>query len=721
VVRLRARLMQHGVVPCLLCGLSLVGVQPASAEDAPGSSATIELQKVRVNATTNYDGAAADGYRASTASVGPLGSLDVKDAPYSITVTSGELIENANAHNLVESLETNPTVYVRQSPFSDASGATDALIRGFKPQFLRDGLYVNSRNMPSVENLERIEVINGQSGFLYGYTLPGGMINYVTKEPTATAIYSVKLGEYGNGQRFLSGDVAGALDDAKKLNVRLNAYGGNGDTYIDGQTFHNALISLKANYAVFPGTVIKAHYYHNEYREDGAQMQFTLDASKITVPKAPDPATLYGQKWAFSRIVSNQVGGDVISEIGSIFTWRSSFNYSKFNWGKAQIVGTLTDNLGNYTEKYTAYTPTNYFTYTGYSLLDAKFSTGPLDHVVTFGYWGRNEKYKGGASASVVTLGTFSLSAPSDVVQPTVTSFGNTNSAGWYYNNIVLGDRVALGEEWSFILGANLAHYSTRTTNLTTGAVSSKYTQSHLSPTASVLYRPTPWATLYATYIEGVEMATVAPSTSNGVTVSNAGTVLPPTGSRQYEVGAKLTLWRIDLAAALFYINKSNAIVDNADLAYKYNGRETHRGIELTATGKLSDDLTVTGGFTVLDAYVSHAYDKLTENKTPQDVPESTVSARLEYAVPYVSGFALSGAAHYVGMRPVDNYDRGYLKDNAIFDLGARYGFTADGHDISLNLNVTNIFDTYYWASYSGSGLQFGAPRLVSFTVKSGL
>ncbi|WP_419673216.1 hypothetical protein [Aliarcobacter butzleri] len=46
------------------------------------------------------------------------------------------------------------------------------------------------------EELERMEVLNGLSGFLYGVGYVGGAANYVTKKPTLERLTNVTVGSY---------------------------------------------------------------------------------------------------------------------------------------------------------------------------------------------------------------------------------------------------------------------------------------------------------------------------------------------------------------------------------------------------------------------------------------------------------------------------------------------------------------------------------------------
>lgn len=98
----------------------LAGSNAQAAADGP-TTGGIELAPVQVKAHREVEGAASGGYQTSTDAVGPLGQLSFLDTPYSLNVTSGELIENTESHSMADALKTNPGVFVGQSQLTDAA------------------------------------------------------------------------------------------------------------------------------------------------------------------------------------------------------------------------------------------------------------------------------------------------------------------------------------------------------------------------------------------------------------------------------------------------------------------------------------------------------------------------------------------------------------------------------------------------------------------------
>ncbi|WP_426994000.1 TonB-dependent receptor plug domain-containing protein [Methylomonas sp. CM2] len=100
-------------------------------------------------------------------------------------------------------------------------------LRGFDaPQYL-DGTRLAGANYANLRidpySLERIEVLRGPASVLYGQNPPGGLINMVSKRPTAQPFHELQMlgGSFGRVQGAL--DFSGPLDDQGQFLYRLTA------------------------------------------------------------------------------------------------------------------------------------------------------------------------------------------------------------------------------------------------------------------------------------------------------------------------------------------------------------------------------------------------------------------------------------------------------------------------------------------------------------------
>jgi iron complex outermembrane recepter protein len=712
---------------------TLPSLPPAlnSGETAQTATGTeTELAEVQVRDKKEVkpparEGSAESGYRTSSATAGPLGTVPLRDTPYSVNVTPGELFENRQAHTTSDALRTNPTVASLMES-SGYSSLSRVMIRGFTAadqSELRDGLVDRSFTFPPLENVERIEVMNGLSGFLYGFSALGGTINYVTKQPTTEPLAKLSGGWYGGGINYIHADFGGTAPyTQERLTGRFNIYHEDGSTYIDGGNQKRTLVSSALNLRLLPGTVLKADMYYQNYDIHGLQTYFDASSGNwtgtgIRVPSASqfNPSKQYGQSWTYNRSEKILLGLGLESKLNEIFTLRAAYRYGTM-WRRYLFAGaTLLDNDGNYSEKLTATPRQEEITRSAYALVDAHFDTWNVHHDLTFGYTGTNYYYSRGADVSTA-LGTSNITSPAVYEDPGLTVGETTTYQKQYMDNFLIGDRITLNRFLSVLMGVNFAQVRQKAGGASTGISTSTFTQNRFTPSFGLIYKPIPFISTYFSYSQGLAAGGTAPSTA-----VNANQMLKPSVSEQYEIGAKAALWGMDMTLALFRIDKVNEYTDPNDKIYKQDGREVHQGVEMTVSGKPLERLTAVGGFTLMDAaYERAANNPKIEGKTPVNVPQEQARIYLEYQLPFVdNNLYVNAGANYFGRRPVDALNTSYISGATTFDTGLRYQPLIWGHRITMNLNLTNIFDKRYWSYYrSGDGLLLGAPRLVSFSAK---
>jgi len=147
----------------------------------------------------------------------------LQETPISVSVTSGETLENAQIRDVLDLQTVTPSLRVSQLQTSSAS---TFIIRGFgngdnnfgiEPSVgvFIDGVF-RSRSaaaLSDLPNVQRIEVLNGPQSTLFGKNASAGVISVVTREPQFTFGGSVEA-SYGNFNAIvLKGDVTGPLTD----------------------------------------------------------------------------------------------------------------------------------------------------------------------------------------------------------------------------------------------------------------------------------------------------------------------------------------------------------------------------------------------------------------------------------------------------------------------------------------------------------------------------
>jgi len=130
----------------------------------------------------------------------------LEEVSTSMTVVTEEEIRQQQAETVAEALRMVPGLDVRQN--GSRGNTTSVFIRGAEPDqtlVLIDGVEVNSVTLGrfnfadlTTDNIERIEILRGSGGTLYGSQAIGGVINIITRKGTGKPTVSVSA-EGGNG------------------------------------------------------------------------------------------------------------------------------------------------------------------------------------------------------------------------------------------------------------------------------------------------------------------------------------------------------------------------------------------------------------------------------------------------------------------------------------------------------------------------------------------
>ena len=137
------------------------------------------------------------GYYASNAVSGTRINMQIQQLPQSLLVITEELLRDVAATDLYSALEYAGGVVQG----SDRDTPSQVIVRGFATDWpLRNGIK-RVGAVTDTANVARIEVVKGPAAILYGQSGLGGVVNYITKTPTAEQTFgSVKatVGSYSH-------------------------------------------------------------------------------------------------------------------------------------------------------------------------------------------------------------------------------------------------------------------------------------------------------------------------------------------------------------------------------------------------------------------------------------------------------------------------------------------------------------------------------------------
>jgi len=686
--------------PLFLAITTVLGSSAAIANDEAEQKA-IEVIEVK--------GSYFNGYKVDDAKGAMRANISLLETPQSVTVIPDTIINEQLATTLGEVLTNDASL----TAGSKQRNREVFNLRGFSLSssngYLRDGHQHWSHYQQPIETLASIEVIKGPSSILYGQSGPGGLVNMVTKKPTANTLFNIGADIDQEGSSRFTLDAGGALNDDESLRYRANLVQQDVTyqrEYQDGEQRERErfLGALTVDYDVTEDLLFRFHYDRTNDKA-GLDTGAWLDEEGNVIG---DDETIRDMSWAFTDITVENYGMNASYSLSN--EWHVDFGYNKQNFQRQRFESAPVKK-DDFSEG-DAYTSKPYdrfddwqFT-TTYVDFTGEFKLAKMEHKLLIGanyldYYYGQLKVKGDS---------FSYQAgQAEPARPDIsyTTDDSLYTSEYDYYGIYVQDLITINQQWQVMLGGRFDKQSK------TGADNES-----LLPKAGVLYHPSDSATFYLNYSEGFEPQ--SSETINDDDDLNYGMEIDAMTSEQYEFGVKWQLLddRLLLTSALFDITKTGVLVteyhDDGSYRTSQVGEQRHKGFEFAAQGAVTDKLFVMASVMNLDA----AYGKDSEfnGATPVDAPEWSASIWSRYE--FTENLSLNAGAFYEGERFADN-DNTITKDAYTrVDVGATYKIALSNSDINLRFNVQNLFDTDYLAGGGTSNVTIGDGRSYRLAVQ---
>lgn len=675
-------------------GSFIVNAAPA----APATEAPETLPEVNVAGTGDKELGA--GFAVKQTSVGVLGNMDLIDTPYSINVINQELITNMGIRDLKDIVRADASV---TQSFS-APGYYDALsIRGFNlnnwTNYYKNGLLFANQAKTAIENIERVEIQRGLTGMLQGFAAPGGAINYVTKRPTET--WETKLNAYmdNHGTFIPHLDTGGPLTEDGRLGVRFNVAGGNEFYFVEDVKTTRQFGSMALDWKPTDQLLIKFDAELDD--REGNTQPFLMPDENNRLPRNVDPTKFLGQSWQTYETRTRQVGLSV--------DWAFSDNWLLEL--KANNTFLYRDDYSANIENIRANGDFDVFEYKSSGeerrsrnvqvALRGFLSHHDIEHEITFGVAQRNLDARFGDGV-YQQIGVSNLYNPVDIADPNSVEGPVGTAIRNQDRGFFVSDYIKFNDYWQALVGV-------RTAKVEFESIfdPQDYNKTITTPTYALIFKPVPYVSVYASYIEGLQQGNTAPTTA-----VNRNQQLKPQVSEQKEIGVKSELYggRIVASGAVFEIEQDLAYLDPVSNVFGYNGLRRHRGIELSLDGELWEGARLSSSALFMDPKALDTGNPAFDDKVPSGVSRNQVNLWLDQRLP-IAGLSAQAGVRYSSRRAVTPDNSLFVPSWTVFDLGMRYSTKLQGHNFNLGLQLLNVFDKEYFAE-SGSGLlNFGQTR----------
>ncbi|HEY9636629.1 MAG TPA: TonB-dependent siderophore receptor [Coleofasciculaceae cyanobacterium] len=643
-----------------------------------------------------------EGYRVPNASTATRTDTPLRDIPQSIQVIPRQVIEDQQVVELPEAVR-NVSGVVRTYGYA---GSTDNYtIRGLTADFnLRNGF--RDRGFYSYTdpaNIERVEVLKGPASVLYGQFEPGGVVNYITKQPLSEPYYAAqfRVGSYNYYRPSI--DFSGPLNSDRTLLYRLNlAYENSGSfrDFVDKELF---VVAPVLRYQLGDATALTLEYeYLNLNRTFDRGFPPLRESFELPISRyLGEPSDRYdfnshkvnlsldhrfSENWRFRSAFSSGLLESLRSNVqGSPFTLERD--------GRTlRRVFTLVD---DYTQSYALQND-----------LIGQFNTGSVNHQLLFGFELSRNIY--GYTFRRAPFPSIDIFNPVYGF-PLPTTFNSVFGSDQTTDNvgIYLQDQVALLPNLKLLVGGRFDIINYDSEDFTSGEAptkSSRYYEA-FSPRIGLVYQPIQPISLYASYTRSFK--------PNFSALTANRQPLEPERGRQYEVGVKAELLdgKLSTTLAAYEITKSNVATpdpNNIDFSIAA-GEVKSRGIELDVTGEILPGWNVIASYAYNNAFVSKD-NNIPEGSRLVNAPYNSASLWTTYEIQRgnLRGLGFGAGMFFVGDREAELPNTitipSYIRTDAtIFYRRDKY---------RISLNVQNLFDVKYYNS-QGFLLYPGEPLTV--------
>lgn len=695
------------------------------APDAKAANVTV-LPIVNVNdsADERADGPVI-GYRATRSSTFTKTDTPLREVPASVSVIPAQLMKDQAMQSLADVIR-----YVPGASSHQGEGNRDQFIlRGVSTtaDIFVDGIRDDAQVFRDLYNLERVEVLKGAGGMIFGRGGAGGVVNRVTKKPVFGPVREVTLAAGAWNQARAAIDVGNKLGDSAAW--RVNAMVENADSFRNGYNLER--YAVNPTLTLIPGaqTALTLGYEHlSDYRT--ADRGIPAQNGR---PFSVDPGTYFGNAdQGRARSVVDGVYAILDHDFGGA-QLKNSFRatyYDKYyqnvyadNANASSVTAAGTMRLAAYNN---ANQRTNIFNQTD---LTTRINAGGLDHTlltgIELGHQISTNKRNTGLFGAA-TLATVPASAPFAVA----TSFGpRANDAD---NNvkadiaaIYIQDQISLNKEWKLLAGLRYDHFKATfddrrlpgTPAQTIPPTDLARTDNAFSPRLGVIWSPTATATYYASY----SYSFLPSAETLGLAVLNAASGFTtadfaPEKAKNVEIGGRwLLLPNLGLSAAVFRLDRDNVRNPDGAGGFIQSGQQRTQGVELGLQGDINRNWQVYAGYAHLDSSITKATAAAgTLGHRPQLVPANTLSVWNRFNAGNGWGAGLGIVYQGASFTNVDN-----VVELPAFTRadGALY-YTFNDGKARVALNVENLFDKKYFPTADGNNnISPGAPRNARLTL----
>lgn len=631
------------------------------------------------------------------ASSATKGLMQLKDVPQIVNVVPKQILREQTVTSMQGALQN-----VAGLSFSVGDGQRDqVMIRGFSAitDNYVDGIRDDALYFRDMSNVERVEVLKGPASVLYGRGSAGGLVNKINKKPMDQSLREVSLIGSTTGQRRAEVDVNEKV--AENVKVRLTGAVEDSDGYRNQAFLKRQAVAPSVQWDITDKTklLLQADYLHDDRLADQG---FPTDP--ITgKPVKTNPKTFYGA-------LNGKEVGDVDTEISSQtisldhefnnqLKYHGAVRHYNYSLDRQYSVVSHQDSKKNKlpADQIQLSQSKRIRNEDGVYIqqeLSTLFNTGFLKHNTLIGAeYSKQHKDELVWSKARQITNIFNPELENWAPLDTSIAAETNNSNTFETYGIYLQDLMTVTDQLKVLVGLRYDNLSQDRNNKVKSQILNR-TDNTYSPRIGLVYQPLSNLSLYTSYNRSFQ-----PLADSFVLYTNSAD-LSPTKTENVEVGAKWDVNdQLNVTLALFEMSQTN--IQNQDPANPNQallaGEQKTKGVELSLTGQLTDQLSVLAGYSYMDGKIEKSTVGFTGNHSAL-TPNNTANLWLKYQINDHWYAAVGGRGESSRFSAPDN--KNVLPGYAV--VNAALGYQSERYDVNLNLN--NLFDRDYFVSgHSGA------------------
>ncbi|AZD24940.1 Ferric siderophore receptor, TonB dependent [Pseudomonas chlororaphis subsp. aurantiaca] len=664
-----------------------------------------------------------DGYLATRTAAGTKTDTSLVEAPRSISVATRQQMEDRNVQNLDDAVRYMPGIV--SASYGSDTRYDWMRVRGFEPTQFLDGLplprgvYAN----PKAEtwNLDRLALLRGPASSVYGQTPPGGLLDMVSRRPSAESSHAIQLQYGSDNYRQINFASTGKIDDEGQFLYGLSGVVRDAGTQVDhiDNKRYNIAPSLTWNIDTDTRLTLLSQFTRDD---TGATSQFMpIQGTKIKSPlgDVSHHKNLGDPDYEFYDRTYYALGYAFEHRFNDVWQFRQNLRYTKselsfqqltvgsYAYSPADAAGNISRTSTNVDEDISQFAVDNNF--------QADFATGDITHTVLIGLdHQRTDTSYLSIYGDGGTTNIFNPVYGQPIVRPARSSAYYDYNQKTVQTGLYVQDQMAL-DKWRLTLGGREDWVHQGTTYFNKNDVTNTDRSKNFSGNAALSYVFDSGLVPYLSYAESFQ-----PASNASVSPTES---YKPTEGKQWELGIKYqppgsnTL----LSAAVYDLTQKNVLVTSigagGESVTNQTGEVKVKGLELEAVSDVTDNLKVIAAYTLAKSEVQKGIYK---GNRLQLMPNQQASLWTDYTwhSGVLDGFGIGAGARYTGNTYGDQANTWLGKANAytVFDAAVHYDLGRLDSSLkgaSLKLNATNLFDKDYLSTCDGSYCYFGDQRSV--------